>query len=143
MSAFDIALEVIKREEGCKLKAYLDQAGVWTVGYGQTGREINRTTVWTQERAEQALIHYITPLMDVLEDLIRVEVTDNQLAALTSLAYNIGSSAFAKSTVLRELNKKHFDEAADAFLMWHKIKGNDSPALLKRRQRERALFLTP
>lgn len=141
MAAIDIALAFIKRAEGCKLKAYRDEGGIWTVGYGHTGRNIDRTTQWTQEEADQALLHYVTPLMDVLEDLIRVEVTDNQLAALTSLSYNIGTSAFTKSTVLRELNAGHIDEAADAFLMWHKVNGKKSAGLMTRRQRERSLFL--
>jgi len=143
MSALDIALDFIKAAEGCKLKAYLDEGGIWTVGYGQTGRHVTKDTVWTQEQADESLVHYVTPLLDVIEDLVRVEVSDNQMGALVSLAYNIGTSAFAKSTVLRELNKKHFDEAADAFLMWRKVAGKDSPGLLKRRQRERALFLRP
>ncbi len=143
MSALDIALEFIKKAEGCKLKAYRDEGGVPTIGYGQTGRHITMDSVWSQAEADDALVHYVTPLLDVVEDLVRVEVTDNQMGALVSLAYNIGTSAFARSTVLRELNKKHFDEAADAFMMWHKVNGASSPGLLKRRQRERALFLRP
>lgn len=139
-AALDLAMGVIKGFEGCKLKAYLDKAGIWTCGWGITGRHITQFTTMTQKQADEALVHYVTPLMDVLETLITVPVTDNQLAALTSLAYNIGTSSFAKSSVLRYLNQKNYDGAGDAFLMWRKIKGEDSPGLFNRRQAERALF---
>ena len=49
-------LDTIRRFEGCKLKAYLCPAGVWTCGWGATGPDVVKGTVWTQEQADTRLI---------------------------------------------------------------------------------------
>ena len=67
---------------------------------------------------------------------MKVPLTQNQFDALYSLCFNIGETNFKKSTVVRKLNEKDYQGAADAILMWNK------PAVLEgRRKRERALFL--
>ena len=73
---------------------------------------------------------------EAVESSVRVPLTQNQFDALYSLCFNIGETAFRKSTVVRKLNENDLKGAADAILMWNK------PAVLqKRRERERALFL--
>lgn len=136
-----LAAETIKKFEGLRLKAYQDGGGVWTIGYGQTGPTIKNGVIWTAEQAEAALEHYLFALESVLEGLIDAQVTENQMAALTSLAYNIGTSAFAKSTLLRLLNAGDYESAADQFLVWRKDNGRIIADLVKRRAAERALFL--
>jgi len=73
--------------------------------------------------------------------------TIHQAAAMLSLAYNIGTSAFSTSTVLKEFNAGNIQAAADAFLLWDKAHVNGQPVvvagLLNRRKAEEAVFLTP
>ena len=75
-----------------------------------------------------------------VEALIKVDVGDNQFGALVSLAYNIGVGAFSKSSVLRFVNKKQFNDAADAFALWNKGGGKVLPGLVSRRAAEVSLF---
>ena len=78
-----------------------------------------------------------------VESLIKVKITDNQFAALVSLAYNIGVSAFGGSTLLSYLNKGNYSAAADQFARWNKGGGKVLAGLTRRREAERKLFLTP
>lgn len=136
-----LAADTIKQFEGLRLHSYQDEVGVWTIGYGQTGPNIKAGLVWTQEQADAALEHYLFALEGVLEGLIDVPVNESQQAALTSLAYNIGTSAFAKSTLLRLLNTGDYAGAAERFADWCHTGGRISVGLLARRTAERALFL--
>lgn len=52
---FTALLAELRTDEGCKLKAYLDTRGVWTIGYGQTGPDIHQGVVWAQAHADAAL----------------------------------------------------------------------------------------
>ena|SRR6266851_5728607 len=138
----EAALELIKRNEGCSLRAYFDPVGVLTIGYGHTGKYVTPGQVITQEEAEDLLRldlrHFEYGVDDALGD-----ATDNQFGAMVSLAYNIGLGAFRRSTVLRDHNAGKFAEAAEAFLMWNKADGKVLPGLVRRRYEERALYLTP
>jgi lysozyme len=140
------AVDLIKRFEGLRLKAYQDQAGVWTVGYGATGPNIGPHTIWTQAQADADLIHRVAVLRQQVDKLIHVHATENQENALLSLAYNIGIGGLASSSAIRDLNGGNIQAAADDFLKWKFITVNgqkvENAGLLKRRQQERALFLT-
>ena len=68
-------------------------------------------------------------------------MNDNQKAALTSLIYNIGPTAFKNSTLLEKLNKGDIKGAADEFDVWIKYKGEDDKGLINRRAREKKEFL--
>ena len=78
------------------------------------------------------------------EDEVRADcptTNENQLAALTCLAYNIGAGAFHGSTVRRMHNAGDFMAAANAFLMWDKVRNIIVPGLVRRREAERSLYL--
>lgn len=131
--------DLIKKFEGCKLKAYLCPAGIPTIGYGHTygvqlGKEI------TQEQAETLLDNDYPYYEKQVLDLLKVEVTENQLGALTSFAYNLGVNALKKSTLLKLLNGGDPVSAAKEFDKWTKAGGVVLPGLVKRRAAERALF---
>lgn len=136
-----LASDIVKKFEGLRLDAYQDVGGIWTIGYGSIGRGVVAGTKWTQEQADAALEHYLEALEGVLDGLIDVPVTEGQRAALTSLAYNIGTAAFASSTLLKLLNAQDYDGAADQFLRWTRVKGRVVSGLVNRRSAERALFL--
>lgn len=141
------AENIIAKFEGKKLKAYLDSAGIWTIGYGiirniDTGEPIKQGDIIDDATALRWLKSAVNEKMSSIKKMIKVPVTNNMLVALTSLAYNIGSSAFSKSTLLRLLNAKAPKiEVADQFLRWNKVKGVTNKGLTNRRVQERALFL--
>ena len=74
--------------------------------------------------------------------MIKVPITENMMAAITSLAYNIGTGAFGSSTLLRLLNQgADKNLVADQFLRWNKVQGKEVKGLTNRRKLERELFL--
>ena len=136
------AASLIKQFEGCRLKAYLCPAGIWTCGYGSTGPDVGPGTVWTQRQAEDRLASDLKTFIDGVAAKLTVPATPNQHAAMASLAYNIGLGNFGKSSVLRLHNQSDQKGAADAFLMWTKAGGKELLGLVRRRDAERSLYLT-
>lgn len=134
--------KLIKEFEGCRLQAYQDIVGVWTVGYGSTGSHVHPGLTLTEAECEALL----------LKDLERFEAavakeapnaTDNQFAAFVSFAFNVGEAGFRKSTALVRHKAGRHQEAADALLLWNKAGGRVVAGLTRRRQAERKLYLTP
>lgn len=141
------AFDIIKVFEGERLKAYPDTGGIWTIGYGttinpDTGQMIKEGDTIDKATAERWLKQDIEKRQYALSKLIKVPVNANQLAALTSLAYNIGLGAFQNSTLLKLLNQnKPKMEVADQFIRWNKVNGKFNKGLNNRRYMERELFL--
>jgi GH24 family phage-related lysozyme (muramidase) len=142
MTPSNKAIILIKQFEGCRLQAYQDQKGVWTVGFGCTGYGIGPTTVWTQEEAEQALMTRLEAIGRLIQAKVVPILGQSQLDALCSLIYNIGMQAFTGSTLLRCLNKRDFKGASNQFLAWDHIGGTVSEGLLRRREAEKTLFMS-
>ncbi|MTD37828.1 glycoside hydrolase family protein [Erwinia sp. CPCC 100877] len=149
MNISDNGLALIKRFEGCSLKAYPDPAtggSPWTIGYGWTrpvdGVAVHPEMVISKQKAEQLLRCGIVSYEQILNRLIRVRTSQNQFDALVSLAWNIGTRAFSTSTLLQKLNGGDYQGAADQFLCWVHANGQVMPGLERRRRAERALFLT-
>lgn len=140
-NAITQAASLIKAAEGCRLNAYKCPAGIWTIGYGHTAG-VTAGDVWTQEQADRALEHDIGKYRKaVLIACPALADYPNRLAACISLAYNIGTGAFASSSVARHINKGDYRAAADAFLLWVHAGGRKLEGLVKRRQAERNVFL--
>ena len=78
---------------------------------------------------------------DVLK-LVKMKLSQNQFDALVSFAYNVGSRALSTSTLLKKLNAGDIKGAADEFLRWNKAGGKVLNGLPRRREAERALFLS-
>jgi lysozyme len=140
-------LDLIKRFEGVRKQAYLDSGGIPTIGVGHT-QGVELGMVWTDAQIDAAVIEDASRAQQNVElALGSVPLTSNQLAACTSLAFNIGTGAFASSTVCRLIKARDVAGAARAFTMWDKANVNGQlvvlPGLLARRQAEAALFLTP
>jgi len=137
------AIDLIKKFEGCRLEAYRDPVGIWTIGYGTT-TGVKQGMKITRERAEALLLEHVKRVcLPRLEEMVKVACTNNELCALVSLSYNIGTGALAGSTLIKKLNaNKSDEEVADQFLRWNKAKGKVLPGLTRRRKAERQLFLT-
>jgi lysozyme len=138
--------QLIKKWEGCRLSAYKCAAGVWTIGYGHT-KSVKAGDKWTQQQADDALDTEVNALRETLFKLapaLRDEPA-HRVDACVSLAYNIGATAFANSSVCRFIKAKRYQDAADAFLLWNKARVNGKlkvvDGLTNRRHDERRLFM--
>lgn len=133
--------EVIRQLEGLRLQAYKCPSGVWTIGYGHTANVVPGMTISTNT-AENLLKEDCTWFM---VDVLRVlpDVRGNELDALTLLAYNIGTSAFQKSTLVKVLQQdpKNYDEIAKQWRSWCYNNKVRSRGLALRREKELQMFL--
>lgn len=134
--------DLIKKFEGCRLEAYQDVGGVWTIGYGHTGPEVRAGMKITQQAADDLLWEDMRWVAQEIERTVKVRLTAGQEAAISSLIYNIGGSAWRKSTALKRLNAGDYAGAADAMTWWNKAGGNVVMGLVRRRETERELFLS-
>lgn len=144
MKASDKAIELIKKYEGLSLKAYKDYGGIWTIGYGHTRTAKYGMTI-TKEQAEELLRKDVETFEKELNAVVKVPLTQNQFDALISFVYNIGISKFKNSKVLKLINDKRFDEAAEELLKWNKAINQFKqyvvvPGLVRRRKDEYLLF---
>lgn len=139
MNISNAGIDLIKRFEGLRLKAYLCPAGVWTIGYGTT-KGVKAGQRITEAQAEELLRADVEKFELAVIRTVKAPLTQNQLDALVSLAYNIGNKAFGNSTLLRLLNAGDYAGAAKQFDRWTRGGGKVLPGLVKRRAAERALF---
>jgi lysozyme len=140
-----LARMLVAQFEGCRLKAYQDITGRWTVGFGQTGPGITADTVWTQQQADQALQNTLSFLWRRVDQAMTRDLNVNQAAALLSLCYNVGLSAVERSNFWNYLQAGQWAPAAMAFETFDKVRTPGGtlvvvPGLLARRKAERALF---
>lgn len=133
-------IDLIKRFEGLRLTAYKCPAGVWTIGYGQTGPNIKQGTTITLEQAEQLLVTSLIQYENAV-DKYAGKAHQNQFDAMVSLCYNIGIGNFSKSSVARLHKAGQYTGAAAAFLLWNKAGGKILAGLVNRRKAERNLYL--
>lgn len=133
-------VDLIKKWETLRLVAYLDWGGIWTCGYGSTGKDIGPGTRWTQQQAEDRLKKRLSEFEAVL-NTHQLPLKQHQFDAVISLIYNIGPTAFNRSTLLRKLKAGDIDGAAGQFLVWNKVNGQTVKGLVNRRYEERQMFL--
>ena len=131
--------EILKYFEGCKLTAYQDSVGVWTIGYGHTKGVYNGMTI-TQEEAEQMLLTELEEYEGYIENMVTVPLTQNQFDALVVWIYNLGPTNFKNSTLLKELNAGNYNAAGQEITRWNKAGGKVLAGLVKRREAEAQLF---
>ena len=125
--------------EGKSNDPYKDIVGVWTVCYGETRVQMRRySDAECKVMKADALVDFAEP---VLKRNPELRGRDNQLAAAVSLAYNIGSAGYNRSTVARRFSQGRWREACDAFLLWNRAGGRVVRGLDNRRRAERDLCL--
>lgn len=143
----DLASPIIKEFEGFSPSTYKDSVGVYTCGYGFTYWNGQRVTASypgsiTQTEADNQLYTLLNSLLKQLLGVVKVQLSDNQYAALLSLSYNIGFGNFRGSTLLRLINSgANINEAAHQFLVWNKAGDQVLDGLTRRREAEMQLFL--
>lgn len=147
MNVNSATLALIKEFEGCKLTAYKDAVGIWTIGHGTTaaaGLGITPKAGMTisQDEADRLLLAGLDKFGASIRPAITAPINENEWGAFLSLAYNIGPSAFKKSSALRKFNAGDKAGAASAIMLWNKAGGKVLKGLVRRREAERALFLS-
>jgi lysozyme len=135
-------LDLIKSFESFRAEPYRDEDGIWTIGYGHTRQVTGDSQAVAEEQAEALLRQDILVAEVSVCGLITAALNENQYAALVSLVYNAGPAPLTRMLGIR-LNKQDYRGAADEFLRWRLAGGMVSDGLVRRRQAERALFLTP
>ncbi len=145
LSTLDVVLDKIREEEGLRLQAYQGPSGKWLIGYGH-GTDVQPGMSISHAHAEELLDQDVGVVEEVIKSVVRVPINAAEFSAMVGLAYNIGTGNFRSSTVLRKLNEGDRQGAADAFLLWTKVRQNgvlvESPDLVQRRSEDRKLFLS-
>lgn len=146
-AAASILLITIPADEGTEYRAYRDIAGIWTICQGDTKNVrpgMVETKAGCQKRLEQQLIAHAAPVLKCTPWL-KGEGRDYPRAAAVSLAYNVGVSAYCRSTADKRFDAGNWRGGCDAFLLWTKARVNgklvEVRGLRLRRERERALCL--
>lgn len=134
-------LNILKSFESCRLEAYQDAKGLWTIGYGHTD-DVHPGELLSQAAADELLQSDLKRLETQILSVLITQPTQNQFDAMISLSYNIGFYAFKKSTLLKLFNMNDMIGAGEEFLKWVKISGKNCAGLARRREAERKLFLS-
>ncbi len=148
MKISENGLNLIKEFEGLSLKPYLDVVKIPTIGYGNTyypnGKKVTLSDKPISEIEATEMISYIAQkdFGDKILQLVKVPLNQNQFDALISICYNIGMGNFSKSTLLKKINQGDFNGASLEFERWNKSGGVVLAGLVKRRLKEKALFIS-
>lgn len=146
MSVSDDGLKFIAQKEGFKPNVYLDAADHPTIGYGHKLRPGESYPDGIAEpEARRLLDADVARAEAFVRRNVAVDLTQPQFDALISFTYNVGSDAFANSTLLRQVNAGNFNSAAAEFPRWNKVKKQgiliSDTGLTNRRAAEQNLFL--
>lgn len=131
-------IDLIMGFEGCKLSAYQDPAGVWTIGYGHT-KGVKPDMKITKDEAFEFLIEDLQAAEAAVSKK-PYEWNQNEFDALVSFTFNCGSGNLTK---LVKSGKRTKEEISEALLLYNKAGGKELAGLTRRRQAEKDLFVTP
>ena len=135
-------LEFIGGFEGLRLEAYWDSyGGVWTIGYGHTGGVYKGQKI-TKQQALNYLRSDCQSAANAVNKYVKVSINQNQFDALVSFTFNLGSGSLTSSSLLKYLNQGKIQAAANEFPKWCHAGGKTLPGLVRRRNAEKALFLS-
>ena len=132
-------VRICKLLEGCRLSAYQDPGGVWTIGWGHTATAKKGMRI-TPSEAERLLRADLDIARAAVRKNVTVKLTAGQEDALTLLVYNIGAHAFAGSTMRSLINQGRLAEADEQFPRWKHAAGKVLPGLVVRRAVERFVW---
>jgi len=133
---------LLKKFEGCKLKAYRCPAGICTIGYGHTSAagspEVTDGMTITQKQCDDILRQDLVKYETAVTGLVKQPLTQHQFDVLVDFAYNAGVGALKSSTLLKKINAGDFDAVPAELMKWTKGGGKVLPGLVRRRQAESA-----
>ena len=115
----------IKDAERLMLTAYLDAAGVPTIGWGHIAG-VTRADVGVREINEARALALFEADLDIAENAVRryvrVDLNQNQFDALVDFVFNLGAGNFASSTLLKKLNAGDYDAVPEQLMRWTKAR---------------------
>ena len=134
-------IKAIKLFEGYSPLEYTCVAGKRTIGYGHVLKpDENYVCGVSEKQAEELLIQDLSIAEAAVDLLVDVPLKEHQRDALVSFAFNIGTYAFQRSTLLKELNAGNYEQVPKQLLRWIYVNGKPCYGLLRRRQTEAAMF---
>lgn len=151
MRISSVGIALIKEFEGCKLTAYPDVVGVWTIGFGTTriqGKPVVKGMTCTQQDAENYLREDIRSFEQSVNSNLPAPILQHQFDACVCLAYNIGVGGFLTSSIYRKLRAGTPAAITEQnFTAWNKVRDAhgglvESAGLTRRRKSEYYLFST-
>lgn len=126
MQLSDAGKDALAEREGMRLTAYKDERGIYTIGLGHTSAagppKVTPGLAITEAEAWEIFHRDVMKFANHVRPHLRCELEQHEFDALVSFIYNVGPSAFIKSTVLKRLNAGDKAGAAEALLMWQKPK---------------------
>lgn len=134
-------IDLITSFEGCRLTAYQDSVGVWTIGYGHTSGVYQGMTI-TEEEAIAFLRQDLKTAENAVNSNVTYGINQNQFDALVSFTFNVGTGNFTSSTLLKKLNAGDVNGAANEFDRWIYAGGQVLEGLVRRRAAEKQMFLS-
>jgi lysozyme len=132
-------LDLIRQHESCRLEAYQDSVGIWTIGWGHT-LGVKQGDTCTQEQADAWLKSDVHAAENCIDNTVDAALTQPEFDALCSFTFNLGCAALRNSTLLRKLNSGDYDGAAAEFKKWDHAGGKQLAGLTARRAAEAELF---
>lgn len=140
MNVSQEGIDLVKQFEGCKLTAYQDVGGIWTIGFGHTGG-VQPGDTCTQEQADQWLLSNLQTAANCVLNNLTCALRQNELDALACFTYNVGCKNFINSTMRLYLDRNQITQAAMEFQKWDHVNGQVVVGLFRRRMAEKMLFL--
>lgn len=138
------AIDFVALHEAVRLVSYRDPAGIWTIGYGHTGPEVNADMAWTQDQAKSALAADLSTARARLYGVVKPEsidpLTDNQYSALISFVFNLGAKD--DWTIWKRMNAKQYDQVPIEMMRFVYAGSTKIQGLVNRRGAEVALWST-
>lgn len=131
-------VQAVKVHEALRLAPYYDAVKIPTICYGSTLGVSMQTPVHTEKECEARLAKDLNQHEDAVRYNVKVPLTQGQYDALVSFTFNVGNTAFRKSTLLRKVNAGQCLEAGAEFDRWVYAKGKRLNGLVYRRAAERA-----
>jgi lysozyme len=136
---------LLKKFEGCKLKAYRCPAGICTIGYGHTSAagapEVRDGMTLTQQQCDEILRRDLVKFETAVRSMVKQPLAQHQFDVLVDFAYNAGVGSLKTSTLLKKVNGANFDDVPAELMKWTKGGGKVLPGLVKRCQ-ARSLWWT-
>lgn len=142
MKISQTGIDLIKDFEGFRPEPYRCSANVPTIGFGSTLGVTMESAPITLAEGEALLKRDLVRFERAVHRLCPVPLTQGQYDALVSFSFNLGSGALQSSTLRRKLMRENYLGAADEFPRWVLAAGRRLAGLVRRREAERALFLS-
>ena len=139
MNISNEGISLIKKFEGCELESYQDAVGVWTIGYGHT-KNIKEGMTISKEQADNMLLNELDEYCEYVEKAVDVTLKQCEFDALVAWTYNLGPTNLNKSTMLKKLNNKEYQDVPHEIKRWNKAGGKVLQGLVRRREAESLLF---